>query len=286
MRRIGDWGAAVVALAVAAAASQSAAQAPAATPQAERWQVDGSNNLCTLIRTVASPQAGTLFLQTSPGTDDYSFAVSSKSFSLHSTDVPFPVSILLHDADARFDKKATSTRLENDAGTLMRIVGLDDSFVQAFAHSSSASFERSTGPIGPFAYRAADQAVRVFNACIEHSLTEWGADPAQFQPGGKKPIPTKKPGDWFSRHQLFDLAAYLDRRPKGPTEVTLRLTISTDGRISACQDVDDKHDHAKIEKAACTMLLSQPLFEPARDPGGKPLIGVAAYHLTLGVFPR
>jgi hypothetical protein len=280
MGLFGDWSAAVTALATMASATPAFAQAPAA-PQAERWQVDGSNGLCTLIRTVAAPQQGTLFLQTTPGTDVYSFAVSSKSFSLHSTDVPFPTSIVLHDADARFAEKATSAHLEDDAGTLMRIAGLDDSFLQAFVHSSSVTFERSTGPIGPFAYRSAGQAVRVFTACIEQRLTDWGADAAQFQPGGKRPVPVKKPDDWLSRRQSFDLMKYIERGHVGPTEVMLRLTISTDGRITACQDFDDKHGHADMEKAACGMLVSQPLFEPARDPAGKPVIGVAAYRLAF-----
>lgn len=266
------------------AATPSSAQAP--TAPAERWQVDGSNNLCTLIRTVAAPQAGTLFVQTIPGTDVFNFAVSSKSFTLHSTDVPFPVVIVLHDADARFDKKATSTQLENDGGTLMRIQDLDSGFVDAFAHSTSVSFERSTGPIGPFAYRGAAQAAKVFTACVEQYLTDWGADATQFQPGGKKAVPVKKPETWFSPRQWGDLMRFLDRRQRGPVEVMLRLQVSADGHVSACQDIDDKHGHADIEKAACGMLVSQPLFEPARDPAGKAVAGAAAYHLTLGGFRR
>ena len=279
------WGAAAAAFAVVTA-TPIFAQAPAAPAPVERWQVDGSNNLCTLIRTVAAPQAGTLFLQTIPGTDVFNFAVSSKSFSLHSTDVPFPVAIALHDADARFDKKATSTQLENDGGTMMRIQDLDHGFVDAFAHSTSVSFERSTGPIGPFGYRGAAQAAKVFTACVEQYLTDWGADATQFQPGGKKAVPIKKPEAWFSPRQLGELMRFLDRRQRGVTELMLRLTVSTDGHVSACQDMDDKHSHADIEKAACGMLVSQALFEPARDPAGKPVAGAAAYHLMLGGFRR
>jgi len=286
MGLIGDWSVAAAALATMAAATEGYAQAPAAAPPAERWQVDGGNDLCTLIRTVAAPQPGTLFLQTIPGTDVYNFAVSSKSFSFHSTDVPFPVSIVLHDADARFDKKATSTQLENEGGTLMRIQGLDSGFVDAFAHSSSVSFERSIRPIGFFAYRSAGQATKVFTACVDQYLTDWGADPAQFQPGGKKAAPVKKPETWFSPRQRFDLMRFIDRRAKGATELTLRLAIAADGSVSACQDIDQKHGHADIEKAACGMLQSQPLFEPARDPAGKAVAGAASYHLTLGGFPR
>jgi hypothetical protein len=277
----------VAAAAVAVlAATPGFAQAPAAPAPAERWQVDGSNNLCTLIRTVAAPQTGTLFLQTIPGTDVYNFAVSSKSFSLHSTDVPFPVAIVLHAADARFDKKATSAQLENEGGTLMRVQGLDGGFVDAFAHSTSVSFERSTGPIGPFAYRGAAQAAKVFTACVEQYLTDWGADAAQFQPGGKKAVPVKKPETWLSPRQFGDLMRFLDRGQRGMTEVIFRLTVSPEGRVSACQDIDDKHGHAEIEKTACGMLVSQPLFEPARDPAGKPVAGAAAYHLMLGGFRR
>ena len=286
MGLIGDWSVAAAALATMAAATEGYAQAPAAAPPAERWQVDGGNDLCTLIRTVAAPQPGTLFLQTLPGTDVYNFAVSSKSFSFHSTDVPFPVSIVLHDADARFDKKATSTQLENEGGTLMRIQGLDSGFVDAFAHSSSVTFERSTAPIGPFAYRSAGQAVHVFNACIEQRLADWGADAAQFQPGGKKPVPVKKPDAWLSPRQSLDLVRYVDRRQPTATAVTLRLTVATDGRINGCQDMDEKRGHADLEKAACSMFLSQPLFEPARDPAGKPVVGVAAHQLMVGGMRR
>jgi len=286
MGLIGDWGVAVAAVSVVIVSAQGIAQSSPAPPQTERWQVDGANDLCTLIRTVAAPQAGTLFLQTIPGTDVYNFAVSSNSFSLHSTDIPFPVSIVLHDADARFDKKATATQLENEGGTLMRIQGLDGGFVDAFAHSTSVSFERSTGPIGPFAYRSAGQATKVFTACVDQYLTDWGADPAQFQPGGKKAVPAKKPETWFLPHQRADLMRFLDRRARGVTELTLRFAIGADGRVTSCQDLDQKHGHADIEKAACGMLLSQPLFEPARDPAGKAVIGAAAYHLTLGGFPR
>jgi hypothetical protein len=62
--------------------------------------------------------------------------------------------------------------------------------------------------------------------------------------------------------------------------------VSPEGRVSACKDIDDKHSHAEIEKTACGMLVSQPLFEPARDPAGKPVAGAAAYHLMLGGFRR
>ena len=200
--------------------------------------------------------------------------------------MPFPAVIVLHDADARFAEKATSAHLEDDAGTLMRIANLDESFLQAFAHSSSVTFERSTGPIGPFAYRSAGQAVHVFNACVEQRLADWGADAAQFQPGGKKPVPVKKPDTWLSPRQSLDLMRYVDRRQPAPTAVTLRLTIATDGSISACQDADEKHSHADLEKAACGMFLSQHLFEPARDPAGKPVIGVAAHQLMVGGVRR
>jgi hypothetical protein len=285
MVSIGNRSIVAVALAGIVATSAASAQAPAAQA-IERWQVDGSNDLCTLIRTVAAPQAGTLFLQTYPGTDEFSFAVSSKSFSLHTTNVPFPVAIVLHDADARFDKKSTSAHLENDAGSLMRFVGLDGKFVDAFAHSSSVSFERSTGPIGPFAYRGAVQAVKVLNACVDQRLTDWGADPAQFQPGGKKPVPLKKEEDFFSRRETFDLMRHIDRHHIGPTELVLRMTIAADGSVTACRDADDKHGQAEIEKAACGMLLSRQLYEPARDPAGKAVVGIAAYHLTFMSGPH
>lgn len=283
MGLIGTWSLAVAGLAVTVAATQGAAQAPApaAAAPTERWQVDGSNGLCTLIRMVAAPQQATLFLQTSPGTDEYSFAVSSKSFAPHPTDRPFPVSILLHDADSRFDKEATSARLGNDGGTLMRIQGLDEGFVQAFGHSTSVSIDQSGKSIGPYAYRGTGQAVQVFNACIQQLLTDWGADPAQFQAGGKRPVPLKKRDEWFTRNQMMDVMRSVDRRRGGAPEMMLRLTIATDGRVSACQDVDDKHGHPNLEKTACGMLLSQPLFEPARDPAGKPVVGAASYHLVL-----
>ena len=60
----------------------------------------------------------------------------------------------------------------------------------------------------------------------------------------------------------------------------MRLTVSADGRATACAPVATSH-HPRFDEAACRAALSRARFTPALDAAGQP---VAAQIVTSVTF--
>jgi protein TonB len=54
-----------------------------------------------------------------------------------------------------------------------------------------------------------------------------------------------------------------------------RLTVRPDGRVSRCE-ITASSGFSILDSTTCRLLTSRARFEPARDRGGRPIVGSAA----------
>ena len=267
---------AVVLIAAGTPASTQTTQS-SPTPEA-RWHLKSIPGQCTLTGQRTPDNVG-LYIQAIPGTEYYRLAISGHDFGPQKPDETSPIKILFHDKDARFDTYALSVPFPDGSGWLIRVDGLRADMLQALARASSISFERKGASIGPFAFQNADEAVAKLGACIANQLIAWGADPAQFELGGARPVELKDSGEWIPRGRYLSMARFLEKPPNMLSAV-LRISISNEGRVDGCARVEGPTE-PDFEKMACRLVLSQRLFRPAHDPNGKPVRGAAAVAFNL-----
>jgi len=282
-----DWLGALISSAIAAFLSASgpaaAQQADSGSPQSPAWRLRSVGNECMLVGQL-SPGDTLLALEAIAGTDYYRLAVGGRDLRESTTGNLLPLAILLHDADARFDRRATSAALPNGGGTMIRVDGVGADLVQALAHASSISLERRGKAYGPYAFHDADKAVAALDNCIDDRLVAWAADPEQFKPGGAKPVALRSRDDWVPNDTLLRLAYFIPRATNMLVAV-MRISVTEDGHVDGCRRLEGPSD-AAFEKMACSSILSNQLFRPAHDPAGKPVRGAAAFEIRLASAPR
>ena len=217
------------------------------------------------------------------GTDDYRFAVGGHDLRESTTASLFPVAILFHDADARFDRRGSSSVLPQ-GGTMIQVRGVGEDLVQALTRASSLSLERRGKTYGPYSFHDAGKAVAALEACVNDRLAAWGADPDQFKPGGTKPVALQHRDDWIPNDTMLRLAYFISGSDNALTAL-MRISIAEDGRVDGCTRLEGPED-ATFEKMACSPILSKQLFRPAHDPAGKPVRGTAFFEIRLASAPR
>jgi len=181
-RRISISSAIVALLSISGAAA--AQQADGAPPQQQPWRLRSVGNECMLVGRL-SPDDAFLALEAVAGTDYYRFAVGGHALRESTSGNLFPLKILFHDIDARFDRPASAAPLPNGGGTMIRVDGVGTDLVQALGRASSLSLERRGKAYGPYAIQDPGKAVAALENCIDDRLVAWGADPEQFKPGGR-----------------------------------------------------------------------------------------------------
>jgi len=193
------------------------------------------------------------------------------------------VTIGFGDSGAGFDWPATAVRVPLEHGTAMAVSfkGLDRNVLETLAHAPSLRLTQNGRTLGPFTYPRADKAVAALDSCISDQLIAWGADPAQFQAGGRRPVALKDRDNWLSNDSLLFLSRFMTG--SGPTRMlqsAFRVTISDRGDIDGCRLILPEGG-ARLEKEACASVLGQHLFEPPLDPQGKPVRGAASFEIRL-----
>lgn len=261
----------------------AAQQTSGGSPQQPEWRLRSMGNECLLVGQL-SPGDAYLALEAIAGTDYYRFAVGGHELRESSTGNLFPLKILFHDADARFDRQASSALVPDGGGTRIRVDGVDTDLVQALGRASSLSLQRRGRTYGPYAFRDPDKAVTSLETCINDRLVAWGADPEQFKPGGAKPLALRSRDDWISNDTLLRLTYFMPR-PENVLAALMRVSVSEDGHVDGCGRLEGPTD-ARFEKMACAAVLAKQLFRPAHDPAGKAVRGVATFEIRLMSSPR
>jgi hypothetical protein len=113
----------------------------------------------------------------------------------------------------------------------------------------------------------AAKAFAVLRTCETDQLVEWGADPAQFSPGGT-PAKVGDPNNVVPQ-PLFSRVKF----PGGPIKPEHYLVISTAGVVEKCEAVYGIPD-SNMEQVVCDYLVGRKVGSLAKDPTGKPVRGV------------
>lgn len=242
---------------------------------AEAWNVEVAPGECTLTRSIATPIPVTLSLRTITGTDSYRLAVVGKTLPRQNARELFPATIVFA-ADRHFERGARGVALANDLGNAIVIQGLDPEVIAAFAGASSIGVESKSGSLGPFALPNAKAAIGALAGCVRDQLVEWGADAAQFEPGGKPLVALVGRDDWVPNAELLKMPMGTDLK----LDAVFKVSVAADGSVDGCAPVGASVD-AKVTKIACGAVLARRLFTPASDAQGKPVRGVAAFEIHL-----
>jgi hypothetical protein len=242
-----------------------------------KWALDGTGAFCTLSRTIedapaASPTHTTLLVRTYPGTGQSAFMLIRGTAPVIGHPTP-DMTIGFDSAGASYARPVSIIAL-GQAGKAITVDYLPPSFLEEFAEASVVNVAVGKTVIGSYAIPGAAKAVDAFRECETAKLTEWGADPAEFEPGGRRPMPEGESQKWIG---FADLR--LPRNVAGTFAAfaIARLTIGTDGHVEACA-VIDSNQNTNLNSVACKLLTDRARYAPARDKDGKPVRSVALYR--------
>lgn len=241
-------------------------------PQA-KWQVNIAPAQCTLSGTVDHPGVERVSVSTIPGSDSYTLTLTGDTLHRGSAPSQGPVKIGFDSSVQRIPGMGTFLRLKD--GMAIRIEGLPTIFAEGFERASTITIENGHSTIGPVAISGSAKAMRAMNTCAAEQLAEWGADPAQFQPGGMPAAPKAHPDSWLAPAQLMKLPFAGDR-----IDIVLKLSITPGGVVDGCEQVAGL-PNKRAGEAACKMLHGKLLYMPARDPAGLAVRGAGSHRIQL-----
>ncbi|GAA4023290.1 hypothetical protein GCM10022280_25010 [Sphingomonas swuensis] len=255
-------------------AAPTYAQAVPAAPMLDRWEVVVAPGKCTLSRRYSQPAATRLTIDTDVGTGDYSLSIAMPGLERQPVGLP-------GEAVLKADRKTAARGFvtvfrEGEAGAplLANMAGLSAGAMTALAAARELSISGEQLRVKPLALPAAAQAMAALRTCENEQMVEWGADPAQFAPGGSMP-------------RVRDLHALLPQSalrkmpyPAGPANLMHVLVIDERGAVASCAS-SGALVGAPLEKTVCAQLVGKVVGTPAKDPGGKPVRGVVGYFPAL-----
>lgn len=261
----------IVAGMIAGAASPAAAQT--AAPEATKWSVDVSLAECTLTGSSEGPSPFQVSILTSPGSSTYSLSLVGKAVPRTPDHQRFPVTLVFGPSGRHFEPGARGARIDSELGNAIVAEGLGRDVIDAFATASAISLDGKYR-VASFGLPGAAAAIRALDKCERDQLVEWGADPAQFDVGGSKPVALVPRDQWLSIKQWDQI----DPRAGGAVDAILRLSVATDGNVDGCTPVG-RAPPIKVTQNACGALLARRLFTPARDAAGKPVRGASVFEI-------
>jgi hypothetical protein len=265
-RGYGMWRAAI--FSSAAVAVLISATPVSADPVTDRWALDVSLGKCRLDRIYSQPESAAITLETEPGTDDYTLIVYNKR--------PTRLSSGSTDGVLKIDGKTQAKNYLNigTGGSLFPVQltmgGLKGASIDAIGAGAKLSIMVASRDVASLPLTDVRQAVGALRKCEAEQLTEWGADPAQFAPGGSAP----KVGD---RYKLVSQAVLgTVHYPKGAIEALHYVVLSDAGVVERCAAVFGIPD-SDLEQIVCKSLMGRKIGDPARDASGKAVRSVVAF---------
>lgn len=256
-----------------------AALAGSAPPTSSgRWNLKIEAASCVLERQIAEPPA-MLIVSTMPGSDYYRIAVTaekgrdSRRFGTVSlTFAPSPKEVKGYGGRTRMPDGRPAIEMDG-----LPPVVLDQLATATAVTMATEAFAGTVSVTSPA------KAVEALRRCSADQMIEWGADPAQFAPGGVLPVATRNRDDWLSKKDLMAVSrlSYQGETPGTYRFVEpFRVAISTSGAIDGCVALSAP-TAKQAEALICAALLGKPLFTPARGPGGQPVRGVGTFNVAV-----
>jgi hypothetical protein len=227
---------------------------------------------CHLARAF-TPEHAALSIETEVGTDSYTLVLTDERFGR----IAAPIAEAAIKVDGRAVSRSYANLTGRNAATPPQawFPGLDGSVIEAIGAGAELSIAPTAGKlVGPWPVPQAARAVAALHRCEADQLIEWGADPAQFAPGGTRP----KVGD---RMRLVPQSVIQKIHfPKGPIEPLHTLLLSDAGIVEGCASVFGIPG-SDFEQVVCDYLRGRKIGEPARDPSGTGVRGVIALTPAL-----
>lgn len=240
---------------------------------APRWSVQVGPARCTLQRRGAS-SVSALAIDTVPGSDSYRVVITTPGATNAARFAA--ASLTFAPTQKALSALASGATLPNGTA-YVRMDGIPPVLLDDLADADTLTMTIKSKVAGTVATPTAAKAVAAFRRCSADQLIEWGADAAQFEPGGHTPVAVKDRDDWISDKDLLNLAR---RSGRGSVEALFRIAVSATGAVSACRPLSESL-HTDVTQVACDAVLGKTLFAPATDPAGMPVIGVATFRVML-----
>lgn len=249
--------------------------APPASP-AGGWSLRIEPARCTLEKHLQGIDPA-LFIDTIPGTDSFGVFVSAAS----QPPAPLaPASLTFTPSRQTIRGLATVTSIP-DGSPVIVMRGLPPSLLDALGQATAMRVVRKHGDVA-IPISGGTEAVKALRMCIADQLVEWGADPAQFAPGGSPPRAVLDRDRWIPNSRLLKLAGLTKRA--AVTDL-FRMLVSEEGSVRDCRAVSEVTEPA-LAAGVCDAVSGRKLFSAAIDPSGKPVIGAAAFTIGLIRTPR
>ncbi len=268
------WGLVSAVVSISLGASPAMAQAKADGGQRVSWAVQIAPGECTLLRTMGGPEPSLLRLKTKVGTDSYWLSLAGKGVRSVAGAMPEHVELRVDGKVKARRFGSQSDRPEAGFGRLYHVSGIKRDAIDAVAAGGTLEVRASSGKVATILMGGAAKAFTAFRTCEADQLIEWGADPAQFLPGGALP----KIAD---RDQLVPQSLVARIKTSGrPIQPEHYLVLSTTGVVEKCVAVFGIPD-SDMEQMVCTYLVGRKVGDPSRDPAGKPVRGVVTVQPAM-----
>lgn len=255
-------------------------QAPACaadpTPLAPKpaWSVNIEPGRCTLSHPADVGEPSVFAIRSWAGEDSYQLVIETHALPFPPSKDVFQATIDFEPGHASIRQSARTYHLD-DGNDILEMSGVGNDVLNFIAHSSGITIAKGKNDLGPISLPSTQNAITALQKCLHDQLIDWGADPAQFEPGGQPPVASKDRDDFIPNDTLLKLVFdgdYLDS--------VFKLGISSDGSISSCERIDNKSGE-NVEHVVCSAILSKKLFSSAKAPSGSTVNGIATFHVTL-----
>lgn len=242
-------------------ASAQTAPAPAPAPaRAPLWQVDWGDQYCTLIRRPDPGTSEVVGLRVLPGSELSSIVLLAP----RSAALADPIdTVILGPSGQSFDVHARQEERAHNARAML-IGGLPRSFLGSLADSQELQLKAGRAARRRIALPNVAAAVRALRQCVSNAFREWGMDEAVWNALQRLPHSTNVMGMTDNDYPTEEI----DRRGQG--RVIVRVTVSAEGRATACATVATSNTPA-MDQATCAAVMSRARFIPALDAQGRPI---------------
>jgi TonB family protein len=246
----------------------TAAQAqPRAAPA---WQVDWGDQNCTLIRRPDRTTPFVIAMRTLPGNDFSEILLMDNG----PTQLPERAGAVMLAPSGRSFAVTAEQETRANGARVVTLAQLPPDFWEALAGAESIRFLEGGRVVRQVRLAETAAAVRALRQCASDALRQWGVDEAALNALRRRPLTTNGFGITAADYPVDAL----HERQQG--RVVMRLTVSADGRATACAPVASSRD-PRFDDAACRAALSRARFTPALDAAGQP---VAAQIVTSVTF--
>ena len=249
----------------AAAAQQPPATAPTPAPAGARWIVDESGDTCVMGRQVAAGPDVTLAVRTYPGSGDYDLRFVRADWNAALTQIGEQFELRLAPTTTAYARPRGAVLLNAGTAQALRFGGLPNEFLAAFAQSNALTVRNGSDVMATYALPQAAAVAAAFADCEAGKLIDWGADPAAFEPGGRRAKPIGEEAEW--------LMGLTPEGAEGTFRIYVRLNLGADGRPTDCTVLDASD--ATLRASACARFIERARYEPALDPQRNPVRSVA-----------